>query len=116
MPTDPFTLLTGFSAGGFFGTFCIAWLNDRLSGVGLFAGGLAEYWEPELTAAPVKLPVLIRVGDQDPLQRYADSLEKQLRFSGWPAERIDNQRFKGGHAWSPDMIRDTYKFTKSFTP
>jgi len=83
-------------------------------GVGIFAGGLAEYWEPELTAAPVKLPVLVRIGDHDSLQSSADYLVAQLKNSGWPAERIDSKRFQGGHAWTPDMIRDTYDWAKAF--
>jgi predicted esterase len=115
-PTDPqFTLLTGFSAGGIFASYCIAWLNDRLSGVGVFAGGLAEPWETELTAAPVKMPVLIRVGEEDNFQRYADSLVGQLDRSGWPKERVDSQRFAGGHKWSPEMIGDAFRFAKSFS-
>jgi len=114
-PTDPQSaLLTGFSAGGFFSAYCIAWLNSRLAGVGIFAGGLAEYWEPELSAAPIKLPVFIRIGDQDSLQSSADNLVNQLRQTGWPAERIDSQRFQGGHKWSPEMIRDAYRWAKSF--
>ena len=114
-PTDSQSvLLTGFSAGGFFSAYCIAWLNSRLAGVGIFAGGLAEYWEPELSAATLKVPVFIRMGNQDSLQRSADSLVAQLKNSGWPAERIDSQRFDGGHIWLPEMIRDAYRWAKSF--
>jgi predicted esterase len=116
-PTDPQSaLLTGFSGGGFFAAYCIAWLNSRLAGVGIFAAGLGEYWEPELSAAPIKLPVFIRVGDQDSLQSTADSLVNQLRHTGWPAERIDSQRFQGGHKWSPEMIRAAYDWAKAFAP
>lgn len=114
-PTDPqSTLLTGFSGGGFFAAYCIAWLNSRLAGAGIFAAGISEYWEPELKAAPIKLPVYIRVGDTDPLQRTADSLVNQLFYSGWPKERIDSQLFNGGHAWAPEMIRYSYSWAKSF--
>jgi len=114
-PTDShFTLLTGFSAGGFFAAYCIVWLNERLAGVGIFASGIAENWEAEFAAAPAKLPVLLRVGDADSLQRYTDSLVAQLTRGGWPAERIDSQRFVGGHKWSPEMIRDAFKWAKSF--
>ena len=114
-PTDPQSaLLTGFSAGGFFGSYCIAWLNSRLAGVGIFAGGLAEDWRAELYSAPFKVPVFARVGDRDSLQAMTDSLVNQLKSSGWPAERIDSQRFQGGHKWSPEMIRDAYRWAKSF--
>jgi predicted esterase len=113
-PTDPqFTLLTGFSAGGFFTSYCIAWLNDRLAGVGVFGAGIAEPWTEELAAAPIKLPVLVRVGERDSLRTYADSLVAQLTSAGWPRERIDSQRFDGGHTWSPEMIRDAFNWAKS---
>jgi predicted esterase len=108
------TLLTGFSAGGFFAAYGIAWLNSRLAGVGIFAGGMAENWEAEFSAAPVKLPVFVRMGDRDSLQRHADSLVNQLAFSGWTRDRIDSQRFPGGHEWSPEMIRDAYAWARSF--
>lgn len=114
-PTDSqSTLLTGFSGGGFFTAYCIAWLNSRLAGVGIFGAGIAEYWQPELTLAPIKLPVLIRMGDQDSLRLTADSLVMQLLNSGWTAERIDSKRFQGGHQWSPEMIRDAYNWAKAF--
>ena len=68
-PTDPeFTLLTGFSGGAFFSSYCIAWLNDRLAGVGIFGAGIAENFVSDLLAAPVKLPVLVRIGNQDTLR------------------------------------------------
>jgi predicted esterase len=112
-PTDAqFTLLTGFSAGAFFSSYCIAWLNDRLAGVGIFGAGLAENFTAELSGAPFKLPVLIRVGDQDSLRSYADSLVVQLTATGWPPERIDSKRFQGGHTWSPEMIREAFQFAK----
>jgi poly(3-hydroxybutyrate) depolymerase len=112
-PTDSqFTLLTGFSAGAFFSSYCIAWLNDRLAGVGIFGAGLAENFAQELSGAPVKLPVSIRVGDQDSLRKYADSLVVQLTATGWPPERIDSKRFPGGHTWSAEMIREAFQFAK----
>ena len=112
-PTDPrFALLTGFSAGAFFSSYCIAWLNDRLAGVGIFGAGIAENFVADLSQAPVKMPVLIRVGDQDSLRNYADSLAAQLGTAGWPAERIDNKRFQGGHMWSPEMMREAFHFAK----
>jgi poly(3-hydroxybutyrate) depolymerase len=115
-PTDSqFALLTGFSAGGFFASYCITWLNDRLAGVGIFGAGIAENWMAEFAAAPAKVPVLVRVGDADSLQSYADSLVLQLKSSGWPDERIDSQRFAGGHTWSPEMIRDAFRLAKSFS-
>jgi poly(3-hydroxybutyrate) depolymerase len=115
-PTDSrFSLLTGFSAGGFFAAYCIAWENDRFAGVGIFGAGIAEDWTGELYAAPVKLPVLLRVGDQDSHQAYTDWLVAQLTSAGWPAERIDSHRFQGGHRWSPDMIRDAFNWMKAFT-
>jgi len=114
-PTDSqFTLLTGFSAGGFFAAYCIVWLNGRLAGLGIFAGGMAENWEAEFAAAPAKVPVLLRVGDQDSLQLHTDSLVAQLIRGGWPTERIDSQRFVGGHKWSPEMMRDAFNWAKSF--
>jgi predicted esterase len=116
-PTDPhFTLLTGFSAGAFFTSYCIAWLNDRLAGVGIFGAGIAEDWTAELAAAPSKIPVVVRAGDKDSLQVYADSLVIQLKSAGWPAERVDAQRFAGGHTWTPEMIRETFNWTKAASP
>jgi predicted esterase len=116
-PSDPqFTLLTGFSAGGFFSAYCIAWLNDRLAGVGIFAGGIAENFRAEFSAAPIKLPVLVRIGTRDSLQSYGDALITQLKASGWPDERLDGKRFEGGHAWSPDMIREAYNWAKPIPP
>jgi poly(3-hydroxybutyrate) depolymerase len=115
-PTDPnFTLLTGFSAGAFFTSYCITWMNDRLAGVGVFGAGIAEDWSLELTAARVKTPVVVRVGDKDSLQVYADSLVLQLKGSGWPLERIDEKKFDGGHIWWPEMIRETFTLAKSFS-
>jgi dienelactone hydrolase len=105
--TDPaFTLLTGFSNGGVFASYSIVWYNERLAGVGVFASGLAEDITPDLRAAPVKLPVVVRVGDADTgYQPLADLLVTQLMGAGWPPARVDSRRFVGGHTWSPDMIR-----------
>jgi poly(3-hydroxybutyrate) depolymerase len=114
-PTDPSsTLLTGFSGGAFFASYCIAWLNDRLAGVGVFGAGMAEEWFDELSTSPVKIPVLIRVGDQDSLKLYAHSLLVQLQASGWPRERVDYKIFEGGHTWNPEMIRETFNWSKAF--
>jgi len=107
-----FALLTGFSAGAFFSSYCIAWLNDRLAGVGIFGAGIAENFVGDLSRAPVKMPVSIRIGDQDSLRNYADSLVAQLTAAGWPPERIDSKRFQGGHMWSPEMMRDAFHFAK----
>jgi predicted esterase len=112
-PTDGFTLLTGFSAGAFFSAYCIAWHNDRLAGIGIFGAGIAEDFARELSEAPAKLPVFIRIGERDSLRSYADGLVFQLTSAGWPPERIDSKRFPGGHTWSPDMIRDAFNFAKS---
>src|SRR5262245_60986776 len=61
-PTDPaFTVLTGFSNGGVFASYAIAWYNSRLAGVGVFASGLAEDITADLAAAPAKFPVVVRV-------------------------------------------------------
>ena len=112
-PVDSqFALLTGFSAGAFFSAYCIAWLNDRLAGVGIFGAGLAENFVAELLQAPVKLPVLIRIGDRDSFGSYTYSLVAQLASAGWPPERVDSQRFPGGHQWAPEMIRDAYNWAK----
>ena len=114
-PTDPkFTLITGFSGGAFFASYCIAWLNDRVAGVGVFGAGMAEDWFEDLTTASVKVPVVIRIGDGDSLRYYAQSLYAQLTLTGWPKDRIDFKVFQGGHTWSPELIRDTYNWAKSF--
>jgi len=116
-PTDPhFTLLTGFSAGAFFTSYCIAWLNDRLAGVGVFGAGIAEDWTAEFATAPLKIPVVVRAGDKDSHQVYADSLVVQLKSAGWPDERVDAQRFDGGHMWTPEMIRETFNWAKAASP
>jgi len=114
-PTDPaLTLLTGFSNGGVFASYSIVWYNERLAGVGVFASGLAENITSDLRAAPVKLPVVVRVGDADAVyQPLADELVTQLLGAGWPAARVDSRRFAGGHAWSPDMIRETFDLAKA---
>lgn len=114
-PTDPaFTLMTGFSGGAFFTSYCITWLNDRLRGVGIFGAGIAEDWRSQYITAPIKVPTYIRIGEGDALRRYADSLVRQLQDTGWPAERVNFKTFAGGHAWSPDMIRDTFHWAKGF--
>jgi poly(3-hydroxybutyrate) depolymerase len=114
-PTDPaLTLITGFSGGAFFTSYCITWLNDRLRGVGIFGAGIAEDWQSQLVTARVKTPVFVRVGEGDSLRPYADSLASQLKATGWPAERINYKTFAGGHAWGPEMIRDTFDWAKSF--
>ena len=117
-PTDPgFTLLTGFSNGGVFASYSIAWYNQRLAGVGIFASGVAEDISADLRAAPVKIPVVVRVGDTDTFhQPFADQLVSSLMAAGWPAARVDSRRFAGGHAWSPDMIREAYDLAKSPPP
>src|SRR5439155_10330770 len=114
-PTDPaFTLLTGFSNGGVFVSYSIAWFNDRLAGVGVFASGVAEDISADLRAAPVKMPVVVRVGDMDTLhQTFADALSSELAASGWPASRVDSRRFAGGHTWTPDMIREAFDLAQS---
>ena len=114
-PTDPaFTLLTGFSNGGVFASYSIVWYNERLAGVGVFASGLAENITSDLRAAPIKLPVVVRVGDADAVyQPLADELVTQLLGAGWPSARVDSRRFVGGHAWSPDMIRETFDLAKA---
>jgi predicted esterase len=114
-PTDPaLTLMTGFSGGAFFTSYCITWLNDRLRGVGIFGAGIAEDWQSQLRTVSVKTPVFVRVGEGDTLRPYADSLASQLQATGWPKERINYETFAGGHTWRPDMIRDTFNWAKSF--
>jgi predicted esterase len=114
-PTDPaLTVLTGFSNGGVFASYGIAWYDQRLAAVGVFAAGLLEDFTADFRAAPVKMPVVIRVGDTDTThQPLADELARQLLASGWPPARVDSRRFAGGHAWSPDMIQATFDLAKS---
>ncbi|MET0595851.1 MAG: hypothetical protein ABW133_24340 [Polyangiaceae bacterium] len=114
-PTDPnFTLLTGFSGGAFLASYFIAWLNDRLRGVGIFGAGMAEDYFAELPRSQVKLPVVIRIGSGDSLRYYAQSLYSQLTQAGWPKDRIDFKVFDGGHTWNPELIRDTFNWAKAF--
>jgi predicted esterase len=114
-PTDPaFTVMTGFSGGAFFTAYCITWLNERLRAVGIFGAGVAEDWRSQFMIAPVKVPTYVRVGEGDSLRGYADSLVKQLQETGWPAERINYKTFAGGHGWSPEQIRDTFNWAKTF--
>jgi poly(3-hydroxybutyrate) depolymerase len=40
-PTSPeFTVVTGFSGGAFFASYCIAWLYDRVAVIGVFSSGI----------------------------------------------------------------------------
>jgi predicted esterase len=117
-PTDPgLTVLTGFSNGGVFASYSIAWYNQRLAGVGIFASGVAEDITAELRAAPAKIPVVVRIGDTDTFhQPFADRLVANLMDAGWPPARVDSRRFAGGHTWSPDMIREAFDLAKSPPP
>jgi predicted esterase len=117
-PTDPkFTVLTGFSNGGVLASYGIAWYNERLAAVGVFASGVAEDITTDLRAANEKIPVVVRIGDTDTFhQPFASRLKANLLDAGWPPARVDSQRFAGGHTWTPDMVRETFAMAKSPPP
>jgi poly(3-hydroxybutyrate) depolymerase len=76
--------LWGFSAGAHFGYAMGLWNTDVFAAMAVKAGALEAFAGPEAPSqAERRLPVDIRVGQQDPLLPYAQADRQRFIAAGW---------------------------------
>ena len=117
-------LLWGFSAGGHWG-YDLALRNpDLFAGFGAQAGALQAYacdtagapgCASLLASVSPRLPIMLRVGSQDPLRSYVAADRQRLAQAGWVGgDTLDAAEFPGGHTYAPAELGQAWAFLCRF--
>lgn len=106
----------GFSAGGFQAVTYGFSYSDKLAGMGVFAAGWGMGNEQRAKLFKSKVATFIRVYTGDPNVEPARQLVKQLRFMGWPDERVDSRigEAPGGHTMKKEDLDPMWAFFDRF--